>query len=69
MLSIFTCGIVDSLGPKKNILLGIEYLGGILILHGLFPSYDLLLLMAFVAGLGFSIISPSVTKEVMIATP
>lgn len=69
VLSIFTGSIVDNLGPKKSMLLGIGCLGCILILHGLSPSYDLLLLMAFVAGLGFSIITPSVTKAVMIATP
>jgi len=68
-LAIFTGSIVDNLGPKKSMLLGIGCLGCVLILHGLSSSYGLLLFMAFVAGLGFSIITPSATKAVMIATP
>jgi len=69
LLSVFTGSIVDNLGPKKSMLLGIGCLGFILILHGLSPSYSLLLLMAFLAGLGFSIITPSATKAVMLASP
>lgn len=68
-LALFTGSIVDNLGPKKSMLLGIGCLGCVLILHGLSSSYGLLLFMAFVAGLGFSIITPSATKAVMIATP
>jgi len=68
-LSIFTGSIVDKLGPKKSMLLGIGCLGFLLLLHGLSPSYSLLLLLSFLTGLGFSIITPSATKAVMIATP
>lgn len=69
LLAVFTGSIVDSLGPKKSMLLGIGCLGFLLILHGLSPSYELLLLMSFMAGLGFSIITPSATKAVIMATP
>jgi len=69
ILSIFTGSIVDNLGPKKSMLLGISSLGIILIFHGLSFSYSLLLFMAFIAGSGFSIITPSATKAVMMATP
>lgn len=69
LLAVFTGSIVDKLGPKKGMLLGIGFMGFLLILHGLSPSYDLLLLMAFLAGFGFSIITPSATKAVMLASP
>jgi len=69
LLSVFTGSIVDKLGPKKSMLLGIGCLGFVLLLHGLSPSYSFLLLLAFLAGLGFSIITPSATKAIMIATP
>ncbi len=68
LLSVFTGSIVDKLGPKKSMLLGIGCLGFVLLLHGLSPSYSFLLLLAFLAGLGFSIITPSATKAIMIAT-
>lgn len=69
LLAVFTGSIVDNLGPKKSMLLGIGSMGFLLVFHGLSPSYNLLLLMAFLAGLGFSIITPSATKAVMLATP
>ena len=69
LLAVFTGSIVDNLGPKKSMLLGIVSMGFLLVFHGLSPSYTLLLLMAFLAGLGFSIITPSATKAVMLATP
>lgn len=69
ILSVFTGSIVDTFGPKKSILSGIGCLGFLLLLHGLSPTYSLLLILSFFAGLGFSIITPSATKAVMIASP
>ena len=68
LLAIFTGSIVDRLGPKKSMLLGIGSMGVLLVLHGLTPNYGILLTIAFLAGIGFSIITPSVTKGVMQAT-
>ncbi len=69
LLSLFTGSIVDTLGPKKSILSGMGCLGLLLLLHGLSPSYSILLLLSFFTGFGFSIITPSATKAVMIASP
>jgi sugar phosphate permease len=69
ILAVFTGSFVDKLGAKKSMLLGIGFMGFLLILHGLSPSYKVLLFMAFLAGLGFSIITPSVTKAVITSTP
>ncbi len=67
MLAIFTGSIVDKLGPRKSMLLGILYMSFIMILHGLSHSYKVLLFLALLVGLGASIITPSTAKEVMIA--
>ncbi len=69
LLSIFTGSIVDKMGPKKGMLFGIGSMGILLLLHSLSPSYNYLLLIAFFTGLGFSIITPSATKAVMISSP
>lgn len=69
MLSIFTGSVVDRVGPKKGFLFGVFCLGLMSLLFGLSPTYAVLLVLAVIAGLGFSIITPSVNKGVMIETP
>ncbi len=69
ILSVFTGNIVDNLGSKKSMILGICSMGFLLLLHGISPFYNLILLLSFLTGLGFSIITPSATKAVMIAIP
>lgn len=68
LLSVFSGSIVDSLGPKKSMLLGIGSLGVLLLLQGVSPLYNLILILSFLSGLGYSIITPSATKAVMINT-
>jgi len=68
-LSVFSGSIVDSFGPKKSMLLGIGSLGILLSLQGLSTLYCVILILSFLSGLGFSIITPSATKAVMLATP
>ena len=67
-LSVFSGSIVDSFGPKNSMLLGIGSLGILLLFQGLSPLYNLILILSFLSGLGFSIITPSATKAVMLAT-
>ncbi len=68
LLSVFSGSIVDSLGPKKSMILGIGSLGILLLLQGLSPLYDLILILSFLSGLGYSIITPSATKAVIMNT-
>lgn len=68
-MAIITGSIVDRLGPKTGILLGVSCLGFIYLLFGFSPTYWILLLLALIAGLGHSIITPSVNKAVMIEAP
>ncbi len=69
LLAISTGNIVDRLGPRKGILLGIGFMGTVIFMYGFSPSYEILLSLAFFAGLGWSIITPSVNKAVLISTP
>ena len=69
VLAVFSGSIVDKLGPRKSLLLGIGCMSLILMLYGLSPSYKVLLFMAILAGLGLSIITPAVIKGVVIAVP
>ena len=68
-LAVFTGSIVDKLGSRNSMLLGIGCMGFIVMLYGFSHSYTILLFLALIAGLGFSIITPSVTKGVLIAAP
>ena len=69
VLAVFTGSIVDKLGPRKSLLLGIGCMSLILMLYGLSPSYQVLLFMAILAGLGLSIITPAVIKGLVIDAP
>ena len=69
LLAISTGNIVDRLGSRKGILLGIGFMGAIIFMYGFSLSYEMLLGLAFFAGLGWSIITPSVNKAVLISTP
>ncbi len=49
--------------------MGVACLGFMSMLFGLSPTYTFLLILALFAGLGFSIITPSANKGVMMETP
>lgn len=68
-LAIFTGSVVDKVGPKKGVLIGIGCIGATAFLFGLAPSYAILLLLALFAGLGHSIITPSMNKGLTLAAP
>ena len=69
ILAVFTGNIVDKIGSKAGMIIGVGCFGLMNILFGLAPSYFILLLFAVIAGLGFSIITPALNKGLMIRTP
>ena len=69
VMAVFTGSVVDRLGPKRGLLFGVACLGFMILMYGFSPSYPFLLVLALFAGLGFSIITPSVNKGVIIETP
>ncbi|MDD4363913.1 MAG: MFS transporter [Atribacterota bacterium] len=67
LLAIFTGDIVDKFGPKKSVIAGIISMSFLWLLYGFSVNYNMLLFLALIAGIGFSIITPSVNKGVMLA--
>jgi MFS transporter, ACS family, hexuronate transporter len=68
-LAVFTGRVVDRLGPKKSLFIGITCMSLIMIAYGWVPSYAVLLVMAILAGTGQSIIMPSINTGVILAVP
>ncbi len=69
LLAVFTGSLVDRLGSRTGIVIGLGCMGSAMLLYGFAPSFPVLLGLTFVAGLGFSIITPSVNKGVMTGAP
>lgn len=67
--AIFTGGLVDKLGAKKSLLLGMGCFGFTMLVYGVLFSYGALLFLAIFAGIGMSIITPSVNKGILLAVP
>lgn len=64
-LAILSGRVVDLVGAKKGALLGVFSVGIFFLLHAAAPSYSIILLLAFLTGIGFSLITPAVNKGVM----
>ncbi len=68
VIAVYSGSIVDKVGAKKSLLLGIFSVGVVMIIHGLVPFYFFMLILAFFLGLGSSIIVPSTNKAVLLET-
>jgi len=69
VLAVFTGSVVDRIGPKIGLIFGVACLGSMKISFGFSPTYTVLLLLAPIAGIGQSIINPSINKGVILETP
>lgn len=65
IIAIFSGRIADSIGSKKGTVIGAIAVGALFILHALAPYFFVILILAFITGLAFSIITPSLNKAVM----
>ncbi len=65
LLALLSGSIVDRLGPKKGLVGGTLVIGTVILIHSVAPVFYLLLALAFLTGMGFSIITPSINKGVM----
>ena len=64
-VAIFSGNIVDKIGSKKTLLFGIFSIGFLMLAHTVSPVYSIILILAFITGIGFSIITPAVNKSIM----
>ncbi len=64
LLAIYSGRIVDLLGTKRGLIIGVAITGVMMYLHSLSPHYSVILILAFITGIAFSIITPSVNKGI-----
>ncbi|ACB86360.1 MFS transporter [Natranaerobius thermophilus] len=69
LIAIYSGRIVDSIGPKRGLIFGVGSVGILIILQAISPTYLLILFLAFFAGFGFSIVTPSASKGVLNIVP
>ena len=65
LISIYSGRIVDRLGTKKGLILGVTVVGTMMLLHSFSPLYSILLVLAFFTGIAYSIITPAVNRGVL----
>lgn len=66
LLGILTGRYADLFGAKKGIILGVSCVGVLMLFHSLAGVYLLLLLLAFLSGIAFSFVAPSVNKGIIL---
>ncbi len=66
MIAIFSGNLVDKIGARRGVLIGIFSIGLLIFVHVPAPFYGVLLILAFPMGIGFSIITPSINKALML---
>jgi sugar phosphate permease len=64
-VAVFSGRIVDKIGSKKGLVVGTGVLGILMLLQSRSPNFTLILALALLSGLFFSIITPSLNKAVM----
>ncbi len=69
IIAIFSGRIVDRLGTKKGLMLGVGLVGIMMVLHALSPYFAVILALSFLTGFAFSIITPSANKGVIEVAP
>ena len=65
LIAVFSGRIVDRMGTKKGLILGVAVVGIMMLLHSLSPFFWILLILAFFSGIAFSIITPAVNRGVI----
>ncbi len=66
LLAVFSGRIVDWLGAKKSLVLGTTMVGIIIVLHSFAPLFSFILFMAFLTGICFSVLTPAVSKGILL---
>ncbi len=65
IIAVFSGRIADHLGTKRGLVLGVGIVAIMIFLHSVSPYYGLILILAFITGIAFSLITPSVNKGVI----
>lgn len=65
LVAIFSGRIVDRLGTKRGLVIGVSAVGAMMVLHAFSPIFGIMLGLAFFTGFAFSIITPSANKGII----
>ena len=65
IIAVLSGRIVDRIGTGWGLILGVGTVAIMMLLHAISPVYALILIFAFFTGMGFSLITPSVSKGVI----
>ena len=65
LVAIGSGRFVDRIGPRAGLTVGAGTVGLVAVLHAVAPAFGMILGLAFVTGIGFSVITPSVSGSVI----
>ncbi len=65
LVGIISGRVVDQLGSKNGLLLGLGVLSLLMLLHALAPVFSVILLLSFLTGLAYSMFAPAANKMVV----
>ncbi len=65
VLAVFSGRIIDRIGSRVGLMVGCAAIGIMMILHALAPGFGVILGLAFITGIGFSLITPAVNGGVI----
>jgi len=65
LLAIFTGRIVDTIGPRKGLIGGVLVIASLMLMHTVAPLFSVLLGLALLSGVGFSVVTPSINKGII----
>ncbi|HKJ86406.1 MAG TPA: MFS transporter, partial [Spirochaetia bacterium] len=65
VLAVFSGRMIDRIGPRVGLMVGCAAVGIMMVLHAVAPGFGLILGLASITGIGFSLITPSVNGGVI----
>lgn len=65
ILAIFSGRVVDAIGARKGLIGGVLVVASLMVLHTVVPTFTILLGLALLTGIGFSIVTPSINKGII----
>ena len=64
-LAIFSGQVADKLGPRKGLIGAVSVIGLLMFLHTIMPYYSLMLGLALLTGVVFTVVMPSINKGIV----
>ncbi|MFW6298143.1 MAG: MFS transporter [Bacillota bacterium] len=65
LLAVFSGRVVDAIGARKGLIGGVLIVASLMVLHTVVPTFTILLGLAVLSGIGFSVVTPSINKGII----